>query len=132
VLLQVLQIYRSERCLTTILEPLDVAMAAVAKANACEDSSESKVEVSTTAAVEDPSPSPPTPVKRKVQKNKKKCWECKKKVGLTGIECRCRYVFCGQHRYPDDHSCDFDFQTMGKKRLAEANEKIVSSKFERL
>ncbi|RHY00949.1 hypothetical protein DYB38_001571 [Aphanomyces astaci] len=27
-----------------------------------------------------------------VQKNKGRCWECKKKVGLTGIECRCGFV----------------------------------------
>ncbi|KDO22387.1 hypothetical protein SPRG_11339, partial [Saprolegnia parasitica CBS 223.65] len=33
-----------------------------------------------------------------VQKNKSRCWDCKKKVGLTGIECRCGYVYCSNHR----------------------------------
>ena len=37
----------------------------------------------------------------KIQKNKGRCWGCKKKVGLTGFECRCGYVFCGTHRYAD-------------------------------
>ena len=32
------------------------------------------------------------------QKNKTRCWTCKKKVGLTGFECRCSYVFCGKVR----------------------------------
>ncbi|KDO17805.1 hypothetical protein SPRG_16792, partial [Saprolegnia parasitica CBS 223.65] len=38
-----------------------------------------------------------------VQKNKSRCWDCKKKVGLTGIECRCGYVYCSNHRFADQH-----------------------------
>lgn len=31
----------------------------------------------------------------------KRCGQCKKKVGLTGFDCRCGHVFCGVHRYAD-------------------------------
>ena len=43
------------------------------------------------------------------QDDKTKCWNCKKKVGLLGVQCRCEYVFCSKHRYPEEHACDFNF-----------------------
>ncbi|KAF4321124.1 hypothetical protein BBO99_00004019 [Phytophthora kernoviae] len=61
------------------------------------------------------------PAEKLVQKNKKRCWECKKKVGLTAIECRCGYVFCSNHRYADQHSCSFDFKTADRAELARRN-----------
>ncbi|RLN50926.1 hypothetical protein BBJ29_009982 [Phytophthora kernoviae] len=61
------------------------------------------------------------PAEKLVQKNKKRCWECKKKVGLTAIECRCGYVFCSSHRYADQHSCSFDFKTADRAELARRN-----------
>jgi len=69
--------------------------------------------------------------KRKKQKNTKRCWSCRKKVGFTGIKCRCGYVFCGLHRYPDQHKCDFDFKTFGRDRIAKNNKKIAPEKLER-
>mmetsp|Transcript_65232 Transcript_65232/g.142967 ORF Transcript_65232/g.142967 Transcript_65232/m.142967 type:complete len:159 (+) Transcript_65232:218-694(+) len=71
-----------------------------------------------------------TPVKR-VQKNRKRCFECRKKVGYTGIECRCGFVFCGVHRYPKSHNCDFDFKAQAKKSLEAANQKVEAEKVER-
>jgi hypothetical protein len=56
-----------------------------------------------------------------VQKNKSRCWECKKKVGLTGIECRCGFVYCGTHRYADQHNCTFDFKSADRAELAKRN-----------
>ncbi|KAL3657554.1 hypothetical protein V7S43_017521 [Phytophthora oleae] len=61
------------------------------------------------------------PVEKLVQKNKKRCWECKKKVGLTAIECRCGYVFCSSHRFEDQHNCTFDFKTADRAELARRN-----------
>jgi len=54
---------------------------------------------------------------RPVQKKKNKCWECNKKVGLLGIDCRCGYVFCGKHRYPEEHNCDFDHVAFSRSQL---------------
>ncbi|KAG1690012.1 hypothetical protein DVH05_001839 [Phytophthora capsici] len=62
-----------------------------------------------------------TLVEKVVQKNKKRCWECKKKVGLTAIECRCGYVFCSSHRFEDQHNCTFDFKTSDRAELARRN-----------
>ncbi|OWZ16953.1 Zinc-finger containing protein [Phytophthora megakarya] len=61
------------------------------------------------------------PAEKLVQKNKKRCWECKKKVGLTAIECRCGYVFCSSHRFEDQHNCTFDFKTADRAELARRN-----------
>jgi len=65
---------------------------------------------------------------RPVQENKMKCWTCNKKVGLTGIECRCGYVFCGTHRMPEDHQCDFDYKTAGQDLLRKQNNKVEADK----
>lgn len=65
-----------------------------------------------------------------VQKNRKRCFECRKKVGLLGIECRCGYVYCGNHRYPDSHRCSFDFKEFDRSKLMKANQKVVADKVE--
>lgn len=56
-----------------------------------------------------------------LQLNKKKCWECKKKIGITAVECRCGYVYCNQHRYADQHSCTFDFRKAERAELKRRN-----------
>nr|CCA16605.1 conserved hypothetical protein [Albugo laibachii Nc14] len=55
------------------------------------------------------------------QRNKIKCWQCKKKIGITAVECRCGYVFCKQHRYQDQHSCTFDFKEADRAELKRRN-----------
>merc|ERR1712054_121687 len=57
------------------------------------------------------------PKKRKVQKNRKRCWQCRKKIGLTAIDCKCGYVFCSGCRFPDQHNCDFDFKAHDRDNL---------------
>ena len=47
--------------------------------------------------------------KRLQQKHKNRCWKCKRKIGITGIECRCGYIFCGKHRSVEVFSCFRDF-----------------------
>ncbi|NBR60641.1 hypothetical protein EB118_18830 [bacterium] len=47
----------------------------------------------------------------------KRCGVCSKKVGLTGFQCRCGTLYCGLHRYPDEHSCTFDYLSEDKKIL---------------
>jgi len=64
--------------------------------------------------------------KKRKQKNRMRCFECRKKVGLTGIECSCGFVFCGVHRYPNNHNCDFDFKADARARfLATATNKAA-------
>ncbi|KAF0697622.1 Aste57867_11712 [Aphanomyces stellatus] len=78
------------------------------------------VEVPVAASMTPPEESTPTEM-TVVQKNKGRCWECKKKVGLTGIECRCGFVYCGSHRFADQHNCSFDFKSADRAELAKRN-----------
>ncbi|CAH0488278.1 unnamed protein product [Peronospora farinosa] len=69
---------------------------------------------------------------RPVQKNRRRCWECKRKVGLAAVKCRCDYTFCGKHRYAEEHKCVFNFKTAGKRKLEEENPVVVPSKVARI
>ncbi|KAI3895317.1 hypothetical protein MKX03_035818 [Papaver bracteatum] len=62
---------------------------------------------------------------------KNRCFSCNKKVGLTGIKCRCGSVFCSMHRYPEKHSCDFDYKAAGKETIAKLNPHVKADKIER-
>ncbi len=55
-------------------------------------------------------------MKRK-QTDLKRCFDCNKKLGLLGIECKCGYVYCNSHRLPESHSCEFDHKANGKDKL---------------
>jgi hypothetical protein len=67
-----------------------------------------------------------------VQVNRTRCWSCRKKVGLTGFECRCGYVFCGSHRFADKHECSFDYKKQGRELLEKNNPMVVAPKVEKL
>ncbi|XP_019189971.1 PREDICTED: zinc finger A20 and AN1 domain-containing stress-associated protein 5-like [Ipomoea nil] len=58
----------------------------------------------------------------------KRCFCCKKKVGLMSFGCRCDGTFCGRHRFPEEHKCDFDFKAMGRNVLAMENPAISGDK----
>jgi len=70
--------------------------------------------------------------KRKKQKKKNRCYVCKKKVGILGFECRCEFVFCSSHRYPEEHECDFDVKQLQRDIVAKANPVVKASKLERI
>ena len=71
---------------------------------------------------------PAEAVVRPVQTNTSRCWECNRKIGLTGLQCKCEYFFCAQHRYSDLHNCSFDFKGMGKAQLQKANPVVAPAK----
>mmetsp|Transcript_15673 Transcript_15673/g.37769 ORF Transcript_15673/g.37769 Transcript_15673/m.37769 type:complete len:245 (+) Transcript_15673:158-892(+) len=73
-----------------------------------------------------------TKVERKEQENKSRCWECNKKIGLTGFQCRCEYYFCGAHRYAEAHNCDFDHQKFHRKVLEKQNQVVSGTKIEKV
>lgn len=66
------------------------------------------------------------------QIKKTRCWKCNKKVGLVGLSCRCGYIYCNTHRYPEQHKCDFDFKKHGKDILKQNNKQIIHEKLEKL
>jgi hypothetical protein len=57
-----------------------------------------------------------------------RCATCRKKVGPLGFRCRCEGTFCSIHRYPDKHSCGFDYKTAGQKQIAMHNPVVVADK----
>ncbi|XP_065870001.1 zinc finger A20 and AN1 domain-containing stress-associated protein 1-like [Euphorbia lathyris] len=62
--------------------------------------------------------------------SKNRCENCNKKVGLTGFKCRCGKLLCGMHRYPQEHSCDFDFKDSDRRVLAKQNVIVKGDKMD--
>lgn len=89
----------------------------------------SEAGVAATAATADEQPDVPA---RKVQKDKRRCFSCRKKVGLTALPCRCGYVYCGVHRMATDHNCDFDYKTHARSVLAGANPLVAAAKVNKI
>ncbi|KZV34033.1 hypothetical protein F511_02806 [Dorcoceras hygrometricum] len=55
-------------------------------------------------------------------RGKNRCGCCNKKVGLLGFACRCGHTFCGSHRYPESHACNFDYKAAGRVALEKNNQ----------
>ena len=71
-----------------------------------------------------------TQSKMGTKKNRGK--SCRKKVGLLGLPCRCKGVFCEKCLDPDKHECTFDFAARHQEILEKKNPKIVASKVEKI
>ncbi|KAG2297803.1 hypothetical protein Bca4012_008942 [Brassica carinata] len=61
-----------------------------------------------------------------------RCLSCNKKVGVTGFKCRCGSTFCGAHRYPESHDCEFDFKGAAREAIAKANPVVKADKVEKI
>lgn len=64
------------------------------------------------------------------QENKNRCFDCRKKLGLLGIECKCGYFYCSGHRLPENHKCGFDYNAEGKEQLRKEIVKVAKGKIE--
>jgi hypothetical protein len=53
-------------------------------------------------------------------------------VGLLGFSCKCEYVFCGKHRYAEDHQCPFDYRNLHQEKLAKENPVVKNDKLTRI
>ncbi|PIA45081.1 hypothetical protein AQUCO_01700551v1 [Aquilegia coerulea] len=73
-----------------------------------------------------PEPTPPPP------SGPSRCSTCRKRVGLTGFRCRCGIMFCGTHRYPEQHGCTFDFKAVGREAIAKANPVVIAEKLDKI
>lgn len=62
----------------------------------------------------------------------KRCFTCRKRVGLTGFNCRCGNMFCGAHRYSDKHECPFDYRRAGQEAIAKANPVVKADKLDKI
>lgn len=52
-------------------------------------------------------------------KGKPKCWmpNCKEKLKLTAITCRCGHTFCTKHRHAEAHGCPVDYKMIARTTL---------------
>lgn len=57
---------------------------------------------------------------------------CKRKVGLTGFDCRCGGLFCWEHRYSDKHECKFDYKELGQEQIRKSNPVVVGEKIQKI
>lgn len=62
----------------------------------------------------------------------KRCGMCRKRVGLTGFNCRCGSIFCSIHRYSDKHECTFDYRSAGQEAIAKANPVVKADKIDKI
>ncbi|KAJ2559729.1 hypothetical protein EV175_000195 [Coemansia sp. RSA 1933] len=70
-------------------------------------------------------PGASTPGRKPAKKGR--CGQCNARVALvkqTTNRCRCDYVFCDTHRFPDQHDCKFDFKESDRKGLEKNNPKL--------
>uniref|UniRef100_A0A3B4B5Y0 Zinc finger, AN1-type domain 5b n=1 Tax=Periophthalmus magnuspinnatus TaxID=409849 RepID=A0A3B4B5Y0_9GOBI len=72
----------------------------------------------------------PTAPPLKPKKNR--CFICRKKLGLTGFDCRCGQQFCGLHRYSDKHHCSYDYRTEAAEKIRKENPVVVADKIQRI
>ncbi|CAF92186.1 unnamed protein product, partial [Tetraodon nigroviridis] len=90
--------------------------------------------------VNQPAPSSPAPLASssedgKVDTSKPKknrCFMCRKRVGLTGFDCRCGNLFCGIHRYSDKHNCPYDYKADAAAKIRKDNPVVVADKIQRI
>uniref|UniRef100_A0A671SJ55 AN1-type zinc finger protein 6-like n=1 Tax=Sinocyclocheilus anshuiensis TaxID=1608454 RepID=A0A671SJ55_9TELE len=63
---------------------------------------------------------------------KNRCFTCRKKVGLTGFDCRCGHFFCSIHRYSDVHNCSFNYKADAAEKIRKENPLIVGEKIKKI
>ncbi|KAM1332923.1 hypothetical protein EV1_008988 [Malus domestica] len=85
--------------------------------------------VSTEAYIES---SPSMKIEMKENKGPSRCTTCRKRVGLTGFNCKCGNTFCASHRYSDKHDCPFDYRTAGQDAIAKANPIVKADKLDKI
>uniref|UniRef100_A0A8C6ZKE9 AN1-type zinc finger protein 5-like n=1 Tax=Nothoprocta perdicaria TaxID=30464 RepID=A0A8C6ZKE9_NOTPE len=71
-------------------------------------------------------------VPEKVKQKKNRCFTCRKKIGLTGFDCRCGNLFCALHRYSDVHACPYDYKAEAAEKIRKENPVIVAEKIQKL
>lgn len=74
------------------------------------------------------------PSSKKTQHSSTRCATCRKKTGLMSFKCKCDegLDFCIKHRYPEDHSCSYDFRSIEKENLVKKNPVVNPIKLEKI
>ncbi|KAI3444990.1 hypothetical protein Pfo_001655 [Paulownia fortunei] len=86
----------------------------------------------TVASPQSSSASPASEKSEEVKEGPNRCGTCRKRVGLTGFNCRCGSIFCAVHRYSDKHECPFDYRSAGQEAIAKANPVVKAEKIDKI
>lgn len=57
-----------------------------------------------------------------------RCGVCRKKITMTYIQCKCNGYYCGNHRYANDHDCQYDYKKQYKIYIKKNNPVIKKEK----
>jgi hypothetical protein len=87
---------------------------------------------SATQSGPEPSGSLDTKTDKDALKKKNRCGLCRKKVGLTGFDCRCGGLYCAVHRYSDKHDCTFDYRELGVQEIRRKNPVVTGQKIQKI
>ncbi|KGL86741.1 AN1-type zinc finger protein 5 [Charadrius vociferus] len=68
----------------------------------------------------------------KTKQKKNRCFTCRKKIGLTGFDCRCGNLFCAIHRYSDMHACPYDYKAEAAEKIRKENPIVIAEKIQKL
>lgn len=71
-------------------------------------------------------------VSEKTKQKKNRCFTCRKKIGLTGFDCRCGNLFCAIHRYSDMHACPYDYKAEAAEKIRKENPIVIAEKIQKL
>ncbi|KAM3141249.1 hypothetical protein pb186bvf_006634 [Paramecium bursaria] len=61
-----------------------------------------------------------------------RCKTCNRKLGISGIQCKCQYYFCASHRLPENHQCSFDHALKAKQLLVKNNPLVDAEKIQKI
>ena len=79
-------------------------------------------------------PKPVSEAESQKRERPKRCQhsECKKKLMLSDLACKCENYYCQGHRFAPSHSCTFDYRAAADKVLEKQLVKTVSDRLERI
>lgn len=72
-----------------------------------------------------------TPTKSQ-KKKKLRCPVCRTNVGIINFQCRCGGLFCGTHRYANEHNCQFDYKEHGAEEIRKNNPQVIGEKVSKI
>lgn len=58
--------------------------------------------------------------------------KCKRKIKSYDVKCKCRIIFCAEHRNDLKHECMFDYITENKKNLSATIKQVIGSKVDKI
>ena len=49
-------------------------------------------------------------------------------MGHLGFECKCKYIFCKNHRLAESHNCTYDYKKQERQKLVEKMPKLIAKR----